>query len=320
MRNHLGGTLAATTVCFIAAKGASPVSSVVHANQTTTPAILDHGSQYEVVLSDGTVLTHGYNPVAKRRASGKRNNEPRKEPANESGEPDEHGTPRSPEQQSSTSVAFVDTSASPGGDGASWETAYQDLQEALADAAENPSIIDIRVAEGVYLPDAGTGDRDAEFRLTNQTNLRLLGGFPAGGLPTTRGRDPDAFPTVLSGDLNQDDIVTYEPFDIDDENYDTAGPTLQNTADNSYTVVGASGADETVRIDGFIIEGGNDVERGGGMIAGNASLTISRVIFRHNQAGDDGGGLFIANAPGPVRVEGCTFERNVSRPSGAGCP
>ena len=245
------------------------------------------------VLADdptGTVVTHGYNPVEAQRGA---------------------GVVRS--ALPSVSVLFVDDSAAPGGDGASWATAYRDLQQALADASADPTVTEIRVAEGLYFPDAGTGDRAAEFLLTGQSDLALLGGFPDGGGPLEE-RDPVMHLTVLSGDLNQDDVVTFEPFDREANggqgNFETAGPAFANTGDNSFTVLGASGASETVVLDGVVIEGGNDFERGGGMIAANAALTIRNVTFRKNRAGSQGAGLFIASSTGLIVVEGCRFERN----------
>ena len=77
------------------------------------------------------------------------------------------------------SVLYVDDDAPPGGDGTSWKTAYQFLQDALVDAAQG-SANEIRVAQGVYQPDRneetpdGTGDREASFQLVN--GVALMGG------------------------------------------------------------------------------------------------------------------------------------------------
>ena len=75
---------------------------------------------------------------------------------------------------------FVDDDA-PGGNGLNWETAFNDLQDALAVANVGDVI---HVAQGTYKPTAGI-DRNATFVLPNGVTIR--GGF-AGVLVG----DPDA--------------------------------------------------------------------------------------------------------------------------------
>ncbi|MHC4065366.1 MAG: hypothetical protein ACYSUI_12840, partial [Planctomycetota bacterium] len=50
-------------------------------------------------------------------------------------------------------VLYVDDDAPAGGNGLSWATPYQHLQDALFAADADPSIGEIRVAGGVYKPD-----------------------------------------------------------------------------------------------------------------------------------------------------------------------
>lgn len=113
-------------------------------------------------------------------------------------------------------VVYVDKSAPESGqDGASWQSAFRDLQDAIASAKarlpSNPTNVEIRVAQGVYKPDRGTLDRAASFvfdlPLLSASRLSLLGSFA--GL---RGADPDvqdfvSTRTVLSGDLAGDDLL-----------------------------------------------------------------------------------------------------------------
>lgn len=99
-------------------------------------------------------------------------------------------------------VLYVDAAAGPGGTGASWGTAFNDLQPALA-AASGDGVTDIWVAKGVYKPAAAGGSRAATFQLVN--NIRVLGGF-AGTETLASQADPVANLTVLSGDLNGDDV------------------------------------------------------------------------------------------------------------------
>ena len=80
-------------------------------------------------------------------------------------------------------VIYVDDNASVGGDGTSWATAYQYLQDAIAGVASGD---EIWVAEGTYKPDQGAGktagDRTASFNLVN--GLGMYGGFK--GTESTR--------------------------------------------------------------------------------------------------------------------------------------
>ena len=82
---------------------------------------------------------------------------------------------------------------------------------ALCDADNDPTVTDIRVAEGAYLPTDGDEvdqiDIRAEFDVTNQSNLRLLGGFPDGGgaiedvIGTTGARTLTTYAAALAVDV-----------------------------------------------------------------------------------------------------------------------
>ncbi len=219
----------------------------------------------------------------------------------------------------SSAIIFVDAAAAPGGDGSSWDLAYQDLQQALADAQFDSSVMEIRVAAGIYKPDAGTGDRNAAFLLTGQSDLTLLGGFPSGG-GELEDRDPGAHLTVLSGDLAGNDIVTFEMLtfngSLQPDNLASAGVNFESIDDNTYTVVSANGADETVTIDGFVISGGHAPDVGGGLVASNSGLQICNIIFRDNSAGTRGGAAYLTYATAPILIHSCQFERNTASSQG----
>jgi hypothetical protein len=174
---------------------------------------------------------------------------------------------------------YVDDDAAGANNGSSWENAYVYLQDALADANSAEKPIEIRVAQGIYLPDLGAvqtlGDREATFQLINGVTLR--GGYAGFGKPDPNARDVELYETILSGDLNGDDVQVDDPFDLNDE------PTR---SENSYNVVTGSSADGTTVIEGFTIS------------AGNANL------FAHN----NGGGLF--NQYGTPRIGNCAFKEN----------
>ncbi|MCP4712207.1 MAG: hypothetical protein GY869_26590, partial [Planctomycetes bacterium] len=127
---------------------------------------------------------------------------------------------------------YVDADAAAGGDGKSWTTAYNDLQDGLADVPA-----EVWVAEGTYKPDRGTGNRASTFQLIN--NVSIYGGFD-GDETTLFQRDPVNNVTILSGDLDGDD-----------------GADFLNNSENSYHVVTGSNTNATAVLDGFTITGGN---------------------------------------------------------------
>jgi len=114
-------------------------------------------------------------------------------------------------------VVYVDASATGTGDGVTWTNAFTSLRDAL-DTFNPPSprplgaVGDVRdeiwIAEGVYRPDEGLGavaDDPAET-FTVGFDTVLYGGFFAGAT-SVADRDPVAHPTVLSGDIDENDTV-----------------------------------------------------------------------------------------------------------------
>ncbi len=107
-------------------------------------------------------------------------------------------------------VLFVDsTSPGPVRDGTTWCSAYLFLQDALDAARASPgSIQEIRIADGIYTPDQGAsrtpGDRGSAFRMVNGVAIR--GGYAGCGALDPDERDIATYETVLSGDLNRDDL------------------------------------------------------------------------------------------------------------------
>ena len=220
-------------------------------------------------------------------------------------------------------VRFVDDDAPPGGNGQSWQTAYRFLQDAFFDAAADPSIAEIRVAQGVYKPDrdeAGNvtaGDREASFQL--RSGLALLGGFRGSGSGGDRDdRDIAAFETILSGDLAGDD-----------EHVEDLSTMLEapSRAENSLRVLTCSNTDDTAVLAGFTVTGGNTDTRSGarggsgaGLLILQAAPTISECRFIENAAYppfDDVGGGALANFVGSPTVQRCIFTRNAAGEGGA---
>ena len=94
------------------------------------------------------------------------------------------------------SVLYVDASApGPDYDGASWGTAYKDLQLALGAASAGD---EIRVADGTYKP-TSTTSRTTSFALRDGVAIR--GGYAGYGAADPEARDVALNATVFSGVL-----------------------------------------------------------------------------------------------------------------------
>ena len=182
---------------------------------------------------------------------------------------------------SGQSIYYVNSNAATGGDGISWNTAFNDLQDALEQACTN-SPADIWVAKGNYYPSKNSGDstsgpadRTNTFMLCN--GVALYGGF-MGNESSLSDRDWENNTTILNGDLMQDD-------------------SLHN---NSYHVIKADSIDQSAILDGFTITNGYaDIQSmdvyqatGGGMCLVKSSPLIQNCIIKGNSA-TTGGGVLI---------------------------
>jgi len=217
---------------------------------------------------------------------------------------------------------YVDDDAGGANDGSSWSNAYAYLQDALGDAALIQEPVEVLVAQGFYKPDQGKnqtpGDRKASFELFS--GVSIFGGF-AGIREADPGvRDTEAYATILSGDLNCDDIEVNSPYELQAE------PTR---SENSYHVVTGNGTDNTAVLDGFIIVAGNanghesddpiddkyGFMRGGGMYNLRGSPLVVNCIFSGNSARYGGG---IGNWKGNPSIVDCAFVWNSSSRYGGG--
>lgn len=241
----------------------------------------------------------------------------------------------------------VDQRAAPGGDGSSWEHAFNDLQD-LLDRLKEPDFLPsevtwviVYVAGGVYTPDRGTGDRLATFDFsrpfpTTNFDIEFRGSLPGTGPFWANVPDYERTPTILSGDLNGDD-----------------GPDFANRSDNSNCIARLELQGQTITLDGFVFLGGNrtlptgpDENAGGlaivnraapgvvftgyprqrncrfesnrtfvgdgaGISSSAAYFAVANCIFRGNHAVNGAGGGFASL--GPIVRGGfgsCTFESN----------
>jgi len=215
-------------------------------------------------------------------------------------------------------IIYVDDSAPGPHDGTSWATAFRYLQDALAIAAPGDTI---RVGQGSYRPNQATvpvvTDRKATFQL--KSGVGLYGGYAGYGAPNPNSRNVTLYKTILTGDLNGDDVI----LDVTDRNLVhqlLAAPTRQ---DNAYTVVTASNVDPNAILDGFVVTAGNAngpsdfpyaYERGGGLFAYKGSPTIRNCSFQVNAAKSYGGAVAIYQ--GKATMDKCSFKANYSAGGG----
>jgi hypothetical protein len=178
-----------------------------------------------------------------------------------------------------STTIYVDANASsPTHDGASWPTAFIDLQQALAIATAGD---EIHVADGVYKPTSGT-DRTAYFRLNNQ--VRLLGGYAGDGAEEPDARDPALHLTILSGDIG----------------------VVGKSTDNSNRILSCSGGDASTVLDGFTVtEVSSATSTSAALGIFNGSPSISTCIFLANH------GAGISNSSSSPTIVDCDFIGNL---------
>lgn len=143
----------------------------------------------------------------------------------------------------------------------------------------------------------------------------MLGGFPAGGSDLDE-RDPTVYETVLTGDLNNDDTTSVNRllFDTNSNPLNTTSARIsyRNIDDNSRTILGISGSQPSLVIDGFTLRGGHDPDRGGAIMAASASATLRNLRVESCSGGQEGGAVFVTDPGQPVLIENCAFIRNAS--------
>lgn len=197
-------------------------------------------------------------------------------------------------------VYRVVAEGSPGGDGLSWATAFDDLHAALAAAGPGD---EVWVASGTYVP--STTDSTVSFVVPS--GIGLYGGFA--GTETARSqRDPDANVTVLSGDVDGDDNFIGSQWAL-----------VFGDHGNSGHVLDATGVDASTVIDGFTVSQGwigpagtgatNPLLWGSGLYMPSGSATVRNCRFWSNRAAfGPGAGAYVYGG-NPV-FENCRFEYN----------
>jgi hypothetical protein len=168
--------------------------------------------------------------------------------------------------------------------GDSWDSAYADLQQAIAVAMSGD---EIRVADGIYAP--GTA-RSSTFNVIDGVSLR--GSFAGFGAVDPNAQDFSTLSTIISGEIGNP----------------------ASALDNCYHVLTC--APFSSLIEGFTITGGradvNGNYYGGGMYCKqSAGPAIRNCRFEKNYA-SRGGGVY-----GYARVTDCTFFANSASEGGA---
>ena len=193
-------------------------------------------------------------------------------------------------------LLYVDDDATGANDGSAWDDAFNFLQDALAVARYGDTIF---VAQGTYKPDQTAhtpiipGDWREFFWLTN--GVAIMGGYAGAGTPDPNERDIGLYETILSGDLDGNDVQVDDPYDLPDE------PSRRY---NSLSVLFTYRASESTLLDGFTIYGGY----WSGMFNVEGGPTICNCTFIGN-----GGDLTAAgmhNYESSPTVKSCKFMEN----------
>lgn len=176
--------------------------------------------------------------------------------------------------------------------GLSWGSAFATLQRALASATSGQAIL---LASGTYYPDEGTGqtDNDRASTFTIPSSVQILGGFPEGGGPT---RNPNLYPSILSGDLEQNDEGNFS-----------------NHSDNTCHILTADDSTSETLLDGLTLQGGNCTTgssngSGAALHCLNSSfITVTNCTFQENAANF---GAAIYNERSSPTITSCSFFGN----------
>jgi hypothetical protein len=213
-------------------------------------------------------------------------------------------------------IIYVDDSADGPNHGHSWTDALLFLQDALTLAEQVQEPVEIRIAQGLYKPDQGTGitpgDREATFSVPPRAVL--LGGYAGIGATDPNERNVERYMTILSGDLLGDDPQISEASELAD---------APNRLDNSFHVVTMLRVGFRA-LDGLFIRDGHAPDGGGGLQIlqhGQGSPTLRSCTFTRNWAADGGAVAVwgdLRYVQDDVVLQSCTFQVNASQGHGGG--
>ncbi|MDR6969009.1 hypothetical protein J2X31_003035 [Flavobacterium arsenatis] len=153
-----------------------------------------------------------------------------------------------------STILYVDGTATGNNDGTSWVNAYTSFAEAVITSDKCVAVNEIHVAEGTYYPEYATNLNNTTSSVRNRSftfrrgGLEILGGYPSGGGT----RNWKQHPTILSGNIGY--------------------PALDN--DNAFHVVVTYGTavDQTFKFDGFRITKANANNNTTSNVAGGGTV------------------------------------------------
>ncbi len=251
-------------------------------------------------------------------------------------------------------IVYVDAAPHSGGivaaavhDGKSWDTAYLFLQDALDTAMLSPSVEEIWMAAGKYVPTDKSCVTDSDCAPTGascilgkcvwsngrvqsfhmKSGLGIYGGFPsAASSPLASERDelsdrnPELYETILSGDNDDDDpdsdcCLPHGAPGCDDAACETAvcasRPSCCSTEWDATCAL-----EEAISLCGGICTGGNNFENSYHVVTGSGTddtaIMDGCTITAGNADGvfpDNRGGGMVITGGSPI-VRNCIFRRN----------
>lgn len=163
------------------------------------------------------------------------------------------------------SILYVDINATGLNNGSSWENAFTSLNAVINLCSHCQEVKEIWLKEGIYRSSI-FNDRNNNFHFTSP--IKLLGGFPSAGNPTYAQRNPTLYETILSGNIGN-----------------------TGNSDNRYHVIRNDAVEDTLLLDGIIIQDGNangtgaEALGGGILNAGYMKLINSKITLNHAQQG-----------------------------------
>lgn len=188
-----------------------------------------------------------------------------------------------------SNTSYVNAAATGTNTGTNWASAYNNLKEAISNACADT----IKIAEGVYKP--AVSNRDSAFVIDRK--MFLIGGYQNTSNPLEADRDADKYPTILSGEIGN----------------------LNDTTDNSYTIVNIHNNDTTVKLDGITIKNcyhdhmqGIQIIQGGGILSvNNQNVILANCRFTGNYAKNNCSSVNSASSSA-LNMDHCVFWKNYS--------
>ncbi len=180
-------------------------------------------------------------------------------------------------------VIYVDLNATGADTGADWTNAHCDLQTAIARSSSGD---EIWVAQGIYIP---TQSLDRAVSFNPRAGTSILGGF-LGGEDNRDDRNPLKYPTILSGNIGNQDSNTDNTFRVV-QCMDLSPPPLldgiviRDAYNDRSEADGRGGGVYNLRADVALLDciiEDNYALGGGGVWNENASPTLIRTALRHN--------------------------------------